>query len=176
MVERPVAPSWAGRPLTDIEIPGVARAVAVSRMGIAQVATPDLVTQDGDVVYLAVAVGHLDEVDRHLGAGAEVHRVKVVIAGGGAVGTFIAGELQQAGHEVHIIEQDEDRVTRMQAVGRARGRRRGTWPTPARSTACAPSAWPTPTWWPPSPATTRTTWSSACWPSRSSPCPASSPG
>jgi trk system potassium uptake protein TrkA len=69
VIERPVASSWAGRPLTEIEIPGVARAVALSRMGQAQVATADLVTQDGDVVYLAVAVGHLDEVDRHLAEG-----------------------------------------------------------------------------------------------------------
>ncbi len=69
VVERPVAASWAGLPLTEIEIPGVARAVALSRMGIAQVATPDLVTQDGDVLHLAVAVGHLDEVDRHLTEG-----------------------------------------------------------------------------------------------------------
>ena len=73
VVERPVAPSWAGQPLTAIDIPGVSRAVAVSRMGTAQVATPDLVTQDGDVVYLAVAVGHVAEIDRHLDAGAEVH-------------------------------------------------------------------------------------------------------
>src|SRR5262247_254024 len=43
--------------------------------------------------------------------------MKVVIAGGGAVGTFIAGELREAGHEVHIIEQDGDRVTRMQKAG-----------------------------------------------------------
>ena len=74
MIERSVAPSWAGRPLSEIEVPGLARAVAVSRMGVAQIATPDLVTQDGDVVYLAVAIGHTDEIDRHLGAGAEVHR------------------------------------------------------------------------------------------------------
>ncbi len=50
--------------------------------------------------------------------------MKVVIAGGGAVGAFIAGELQEAGHEVHIIEQDEDRVIRMQAVGEPAG---ATW-------------------------------------------------
>ena len=74
VVERSVAPSWAGRPLGEIEMPGVARAVAVSRMGTAQVATPDLVTQDGDVVYLAVAIGHLDEIDGHLaGNGSVVH-------------------------------------------------------------------------------------------------------
>jgi trk system potassium uptake protein TrkA len=66
VIERPVAPSWAARPLTEVEIPGVARAVAVSRMGTAQVATPDLITQDGDVVYLAVAVDHLDELDELL--------------------------------------------------------------------------------------------------------------
>jgi Trk K+ transport system NAD-binding subunit len=48
----------------------VARAVAVARMGTAQVATPDLVTQDGDLVYLAVAIGHVSDVDEHLG-GAE---------------------------------------------------------------------------------------------------------
>ena len=50
--------------------------------------------------------------------------MKVVIAGGGAVGAFIAGELQEAGHEVHIIEQDEDRVSRMLAVGEPVG---ATW-------------------------------------------------
>jgi len=47
--------------------------------------------------------------------------MKVVIAGGGAVGTFIAGELQQAGHDVHIIEQDEDRVARVTKTGEPKG-------------------------------------------------------
>ena len=46
------------------------RAVAVSRMGAAQIATPDLVTQDGDLVYLAVTIGHVSEVDEHLGGAA----------------------------------------------------------------------------------------------------------
>ena len=67
LVERQVAASWAGRPLSEIEIPGVARAVAVARMGTAQIATPDLVTQDGDLIYLAVAIGHVTEIDDHLG-------------------------------------------------------------------------------------------------------------
>jgi trk system potassium uptake protein TrkA len=69
LIERPVSASWAGRPLSDIEIPGVSRSLAVTRMGTSQVASPDLVTQDGDVVYLAVAVGHVDEVDAHLKEG-----------------------------------------------------------------------------------------------------------
>jgi trk system potassium uptake protein TrkA len=42
--------------------------------------------------------------------------VKVVIAGGGAVGTFIGGELQKAGHEVDIIEIDAKRVDKARAT------------------------------------------------------------
>jgi trk system potassium uptake protein len=66
LVERPVAANWAGRPLEAIEIPGLARVVALSRMGVAQVATPDLVAQGGDVVYLAVAADKVTDLDDHL--------------------------------------------------------------------------------------------------------------
>ena len=37
--------------------------------------------------------------------------MRVVIAGGGNVGTFIAEDLAKAGHEVTIVEVDGDRVT-----------------------------------------------------------------
>lgn len=43
--------------------------------------------------------------------------MRVVIAGGGNVGTYIAGELQGAGHDVLIVEVDPDRVARAQAAG-----------------------------------------------------------
>lgn len=43
--------------------------------------------------------------------------MRVVIAGGGAVGTFIAGELRQAGHEIDIIEIDPARVAAAKATG-----------------------------------------------------------
>jgi trk system potassium uptake protein TrkA len=43
--------------------------------------------------------------------------VKVLIAGGGNVGTFVAGELAGAGHEVLVIESDVERVGQMQAAG-----------------------------------------------------------
>lgn len=36
--------------------------------------------------------------------------MRVIIAGGGNVGTYIAGELDKAGHEVLVAEQDPDRV------------------------------------------------------------------
>ena len=43
--------------------------------------------------------------------------MRVVIAGGGNVGTYIATELQQAGHEVLIVEVDPARVAQAQADG-----------------------------------------------------------
>ena len=48
--------------------------------------------------------------------------MKVVIAGGGAVGSFIADELYRVGHEVHIIEQDGDHAA-VRAVLPSRCRR-----------------------------------------------------
>jgi len=47
--------------------------------------------------------------------------MRVVIAGGGNVGTYIAGELQKAGHDVLIVEVDPDRVQRAAAVGEPAG-------------------------------------------------------
>lgn len=66
LVERPVAPSWAGRRLADLDIAGLARVAALSRLGVGQVPTPDLVTQEGDVVYMTVASDRLADLDAHL--------------------------------------------------------------------------------------------------------------
>ena len=41
--------------------------------------------------------------------------MKVAIAGAGNVGTYIAADLKQAGHEVLLIEQDSDLVARVRA-------------------------------------------------------------
>ena len=47
--------------------------------------------------------------------------MRVVVAGGGNVGTYIAGELQRFGHEVVIVEVDPARVVRAQADGEPAG-------------------------------------------------------
>ncbi len=70
LVERAVAPSWAGRRLADLDVAGLARVTALSRLGVGQIPAADLVTQEGDVVYVAVAADRLDELDEHLGNGA----------------------------------------------------------------------------------------------------------
>ena len=47
--------------------------------------------------------------------------MKVVIVGGGAVGTFIAEELTKGGHEVTIVEVEVDRVERARQTGEPAG-------------------------------------------------------
>ncbi|MGQ0431465.1 MAG: potassium channel family protein [Microthrixaceae bacterium] len=67
LVERAVAPSWAGRRLTDLDLPGLARVASLSRLGVGCIPTADLVTQEGDVVYMMVAAERIAELDAHLG-------------------------------------------------------------------------------------------------------------
>ena len=47
--------------------------------------------------------------------------MRVVIVGGGNVGTFMASELAQAEHDVVLVEVDPDRVRQMSAVGEPPG-------------------------------------------------------
>ena len=66
LVERAVAPSWAGRRLDDLDLPGLARVASLRRLGVGTIPTPDLVTQEGDVVYMMVTAGRVPELDAHL--------------------------------------------------------------------------------------------------------------
>ena len=47
--------------------------------------------------------------------------MRVVVVGGGNVGTFMAEELAKGQHEVLLVEIDPDRVRRMQAAGEPAG-------------------------------------------------------
>ena len=58
-----------GTRCSELEEPGRVRVAAVGRLGVAQVPRPDLVAQEGDVLYLAVASDALDAVDEMLAAG-----------------------------------------------------------------------------------------------------------
>jgi trk/ktr system potassium uptake protein len=70
LVERPVPATGVGRKLVDLEAGGSARVVALSRLGVAQLPKPDLVLQEGDVLYLAVGSDDVDALDTRLaGAG-----------------------------------------------------------------------------------------------------------
>ena len=66
LIERSVPTAWGGRKLEELEMADVARVVAVSRLGVAMVASPRLVLQEGDLVFVAVAAERVDDFDRHL--------------------------------------------------------------------------------------------------------------
>jgi trk system potassium uptake protein TrkA len=66
LVERVVAAGWAGHALRELEVDGQMRVMAVSRLGVAKIPTPDLVVQEGDVVYLVVAGDALPTIDDRL--------------------------------------------------------------------------------------------------------------
>jgi trk system potassium uptake protein TrkA len=66
MIERTVPGHWAGRLLADIEIPGAARVIAVSRLGQSSIPDARSVAQEGDVVWVTVAGDKLDDFEHHL--------------------------------------------------------------------------------------------------------------
>ena len=69
LVERPVPTAWAGSPLGALESDGVTRIVALTRLGVAQILTPAMLAQEGDVVWVAVDGDGIETFDRHLAAG-----------------------------------------------------------------------------------------------------------
>jgi trk system potassium uptake protein TrkA len=66
LIERVVPNKWAGHRVGELDVEGQAHVVALSRLGVAQLTRPDLVIQDGDVVYVAISGDHIDEFDQHL--------------------------------------------------------------------------------------------------------------
>jgi trk system potassium uptake protein TrkA len=70
LIERLVPAAWAGHDVSDLEIEGEARVVAVGRLGVSQVGRPGLVIQDGDVVYAAVDGDKIAAFDERLNSSA----------------------------------------------------------------------------------------------------------
>jgi trk system potassium uptake protein TrkA len=69
LVERDVPPAWAGHKLSDLALDGGYQLVALSRGGTAQLATPNLVGQEGDVLHVLVDRDRMDELEARLTEG-----------------------------------------------------------------------------------------------------------
>jgi len=67
LVERVMPEGWAGRQLTDVEVPGRVRLVGVTRAGQPRLDLMDLVGQEGDQLQMAVMADALDELEARLG-------------------------------------------------------------------------------------------------------------
>jgi trk system potassium uptake protein TrkA len=61
LVEHTLGTPWSGHRALEIDQPGV-RLVALSRLGTSRLPSADLVLQDGDVVYLAVAAEAIERI------------------------------------------------------------------------------------------------------------------
>lgn len=64
LLERPVAPAWAGHPLEELEAGGLGRVVALGRNGASGLPRPGTAVQEGDVVWVAVAAADVEDYDR----------------------------------------------------------------------------------------------------------------
>lgn len=63
IIERQVTKEWIAKPLRELEDEFAVRAVAVGRMGSALIPTSATVAQQGDVLYLSIAVDAIDDFD-----------------------------------------------------------------------------------------------------------------
>lgn len=70
LVERSLPDQWAGQRLSEIELGPAASLVAVTRAGMPRLGVAELVGQEGDLLYLAVAKGSLVDLDRRIARGA----------------------------------------------------------------------------------------------------------
>src|SRR4051812_30337363 len=66
IVERALPPAWAGRRLVDLAAANRFRLVGVTRAGISRLAEPDLVGQEGDILYVAVLKDAADQLESTL--------------------------------------------------------------------------------------------------------------
>ncbi|MEI7887733.1 MAG: TrkA family potassium uptake protein [Actinomycetes bacterium] len=71
LVERQLPARWAAVALADIELVTGARAIAVSRNGASSVVVPSELSQDGDVVWFAIATDAISTLDEVLAAPAD---------------------------------------------------------------------------------------------------------
>ena len=69
LVERNLPAPWAGKKLSSLESPGEYSLAAVTRLGKAQVAHPDLVGQDGDILHFMADLSTVDSLERMLKQG-----------------------------------------------------------------------------------------------------------
>ena len=71
LIERQLPAAWGGKKLTDLTEPGRFSLAAVTRFGAAQVATPALVGQEGDVLHFVVDIEAIDALTERLDHGPE---------------------------------------------------------------------------------------------------------
>ena len=101
-----------GAPSPTSSRPRRSRVGLVTRFGAGQLVKPDTLIQAGDSLHVLTAEDHVVRV-REIAAARTGRggRMKVAIAGAGAVGRSIARELLQNNHEVLLIDKEPGKIT-----------------------------------------------------------------
>jgi trk system potassium uptake protein TrkA len=73
LVDFPIPAGWAGKKLAELSEPGVFWLVAVTRLGNAQISTPSVIGQDGDILHFMVDVNAMDALRERLQHGSDHH-------------------------------------------------------------------------------------------------------
>ncbi len=93
-------------------IPGVStRVVAIFRRGRAIVPSGSTVIEDGDEVFFIAARRHIPAIIAELGRSETAHK-RIVIAGGGNIGSRLARSIEQR-YSVKLIERGRERSERL---------------------------------------------------------------
>ncbi len=71
LVEIPIPQHWCGKKLSGIDQPGRCVLSGITRLGSAQIVTPTLVGQEGDILHIVADVAAMDALHAHLEHGPE---------------------------------------------------------------------------------------------------------
>ncbi len=69
LIDRSLPDKWAGRRLSELEVPGKLNLVAVTRSGVPRLDARELVGQEGDVLHIAVLLDAREHLDTILTTG-----------------------------------------------------------------------------------------------------------
>ena len=106
LAEVAFSPAWIGEQVKSLEANTMTRVAFIDRLGQAFVPEPGTVLQEGDVLHVVAKENDLERIAAaFVGAGRRA-LMRIAIAGAGAVGRSIAGELLENGHEVLLVDHD----------------------------------------------------------------------
>ena len=98
--------AWIGHKVSTLQEETGVRVAFLTRLGEAVLPTSQTVLQEGDLVHVMMRTDEIDKVEAAFAEGPEEGALmRVAIAGAGAVGRSIAGELLENGHEVLLIDK-----------------------------------------------------------------------
>ncbi|CAM5717257.1 hypothetical protein STENM223S_03716 [Streptomyces tendae] len=100
--------AWVGHKISRLQEETGVRVAFVTRLGQAILPSSQTVLQEGDLVHVMMRTDEVHKVEAAVRQGSRRggrSLMRVAIAGAGAVGRSIAGELLENGHEILLIDK-----------------------------------------------------------------------